>query len=103
MRILRLPAVEAKTGLKHSSIYDGIKKGTFPPPVPLGPKAVGWVEPEVDDWILSRIAIRDSVAQQTDLKPPQKMTGRGKDCIEPVKMTIIDDSDRIEFREAQER
>jgi prophage regulatory protein len=102
MRILRLPAVEAKTGLKHSSIYEGIKNGTFPPPVPLGPKAVGWVEPELDDWILSRIAIRDSAAQQTDLKP-QKMTGRGKDRVEPVKIAINDDSDRIRFREAQER
>ena len=29
-RIIRLPAVEAKTGLKHSEIYQRIKDGQFP-------------------------------------------------------------------------
>jgi prophage regulatory protein len=59
-RIIRRPTVEAKTGLKHSEIYDRIKLGTFPRQVPLGVKAVGWLEHEVDAWIEARGAERDA-------------------------------------------
>ena len=52
--ILRLPMVKAKTGLGRSSIYKGIKAGTFPSPVALGPRAVGWIESSVNDWVASR-------------------------------------------------
>jgi prophage regulatory protein len=62
MRILRLPEVQAKTGLKHSAIYERIQDGTFPKPVPLGPKARGFVETEIDGWIKQRIAARDGEA-----------------------------------------
>ena len=57
-RILRLPEVEAVTGRKRSAIYEGIAGGTFPPPVPLGPRAVGWLEDEVADWQEQCIAAR---------------------------------------------
>jgi prophage regulatory protein len=60
-RIIRRPAVEDKTGLKHSEIYERIKLGTFPRQVPLGPKAVGWLEHEIEAWIEARTAERDMV------------------------------------------
>ena len=59
MRVLRLPEVEAKTGLKHSEIYKRIAKGVFPRQIPLGTNARGWVESEITDWIAARIAERD--------------------------------------------
>ena len=59
-RLIRLPAVEVKTGLKHSAIYLKMAEGTFPRPVPLGPKAVAWVEAEIDAWIDRAIAERDT-------------------------------------------
>ena len=62
MRVLRLPQVEAKTGLKHTAIYQKIGEGSFPRPIPLGTKARGFVESEVDDWIKAQIAKRDGVA-----------------------------------------
>ena len=62
-RLLRLPAVEAKTGLKHSAIYEGIKEGDFPRQVQLGPKAVAWLEAEIDAWIDRRIAKRDGTPE----------------------------------------
>ena len=49
-RILRLPEVEAVTGKKRSAIYEGVADGTFPAPVPLGPRAVGWLESEIMEW-----------------------------------------------------
>ncbi|MDO8330302.1 MAG: AlpA family transcriptional regulator [Fluviicoccus sp.] len=46
------------TGLGRSSIYKFIAQGTFPKPVPLGERAVGWVDQEIEEWISSRIAER---------------------------------------------
>jgi prophage regulatory protein len=59
MRILRLPRVEDKTGLKHAEIYDRMREGDFPRPIPLGARARGWLEAEVDDWIRLQMAKRD--------------------------------------------
>lgn len=60
--ILRRPAVEAKTGLPRSTIYDKMAKGEFPQSVKIGARAVGWLESEIADWQQSRIAKRDGVA-----------------------------------------
>jgi prophage regulatory protein len=48
---LRLPAVEARTGLKRSTLYARIAAGTFPKPYKLGLRASGWAEDEVDEWL----------------------------------------------------
>ena len=63
LSILRRRKVEAKTGLSRSSIYEGIKAGTFPSPIPIGAKAVGWVEEEINDWLRDRIAVRNARTQ----------------------------------------
>jgi prophage regulatory protein len=49
-RFLRLPAVIDLVGIKRTAIYDRIQKGTFPAPVQLGPRAVGWDEDELAKW-----------------------------------------------------
>ncbi len=54
-KICRLPEVMARTGLSRSTIYALIGKGKFPSQVNLGPRAVGWVENEMVDWIEARI------------------------------------------------
>lgn len=59
MRIIRLKEVIDCTGLGRSTIYKYISEGSFPKSVPLGDRAVGWVESEVHDWILARIEERD--------------------------------------------
>lgn len=53
--ILRLPVVKARTGLSRSSIYLRVSDGTFPKPVSLGGRAVGWIESEVQQWLEQRI------------------------------------------------
>jgi prophage regulatory protein len=55
-RIARRKKVESRTGLSRSSIYAGIKAGTFPRPIQLGAQSVGWLESDIDAWILERIA-----------------------------------------------
>jgi prophage regulatory protein len=54
--ILRLPAVKVRTGLSRSSIYLQISQGTFPKPISLGPRAVGWIDAEIAEWVQQRIA-----------------------------------------------
>ena len=53
--ILRRKQVEARTGLSRSTLYARIKAGTFPAPVSLGPRAVGWIESDVQRWVSDRI------------------------------------------------
>lgn len=53
--ILRLPAVKTSTGLSRSTIYLRVAEGTFPKPVSLGGRAVGWLEAEIQDWLRQRI------------------------------------------------
>ena len=60
LAILRRKEVEARTGLSRSTIYDRIKLGTFPRPIPLGEKAVGGVDSEIEAFLKARIAERDS-------------------------------------------
>jgi prophage regulatory protein len=54
-RILRRPSVQSRTGLSRSSIYLNISKGTFPKPINLGARSVGWLESDIDNWIDARI------------------------------------------------
>jgi prophage regulatory protein len=53
--ILRLPAVKARTGLSRSTIYLHVSDGSFPRPVSLGARAVGWVESDIEEWISRKI------------------------------------------------
>ena len=55
-RVLRLPRVQARTGLARSTIYVRVADGSFPQPIRLGARAVGWIESEVDAWIREQIA-----------------------------------------------
>ena len=55
--ILRRPEVEARTGLSRSTIYLKVAQGSFPKPVSLGPRAVGWVAAEIDAWLEKQVAI----------------------------------------------
>jgi prophage regulatory protein len=59
--ILRLPTVKSRSGMSRSSIYNGVKQGTFPAPITLGPRAVGWLESSIEQWIQSRIDLSTKV------------------------------------------
>ena len=58
LRIMRLDEVKEKTGLGRSAIYDRMGKGTFPSSVKLGARSVGWLENEIDGWLISCIENR---------------------------------------------
>ncbi len=59
MRLIRLKEVMSLTGLGRSSIYKFMEESRFPKSVSLGDRAVAWIESEVEDWIVEKIAERD--------------------------------------------
>ena len=61
--ILRLPGVMDRTGLARSSIYFKIREGTFPRPVSLGQRAVGWLASDIENWIENRVAASRATCQ----------------------------------------
>ena len=52
--ILRRPRVEQVVGLSRSTLYAKVADGSFPPPIKLGKRAVGWRESDIDAWLASR-------------------------------------------------
>ena len=50
-RLLRLPEVIDRVGLRRSAIYQRMSEGRFPKSRSLGPKCAVWVEAEIDEWI----------------------------------------------------
>lgn len=54
-RLLRRPEVESTTGLPRSTIYRMMAANTFPKPINLGGRLVGWKESDIQKWIDDRI------------------------------------------------
>ncbi|MBM3396551.1 MAG: AlpA family phage regulatory protein [Betaproteobacteria bacterium] len=62
--ILRLPQVKSRSGLSRSAIYAKLRPNrmrpgdydpTFPAPVAIGARAVGWIEAELEIWLRARV------------------------------------------------
>lgn len=56
VQVLRHPQVCAKLQISSSKLFDLIAKGQFPKPFTIIPdgRAVGWLDNEVNTWILDR-------------------------------------------------
>ena len=54
--VIRHAKVSQKLDISSSALFDMCAKGLFPKPFTLipGGRAVGWLEHQVDDWILAR-------------------------------------------------
>ncbi|WP_309477157.1 helix-turn-helix transcriptional regulator [Marinomonas foliarum] len=59
MRVMKLNEVINTTGLSRSSIYAYMSNGNFPKPIQLGPRAVGWIEVEVREWLQEKLNARN--------------------------------------------
>ena len=57
-KILRLPDVINRVGLKRSTIYQLIETGVFPKQLKLGERSSGWLESEIENWLQTRIGNR---------------------------------------------
>lgn len=57
-RLLRLSEVEARTGLRKSAIYAGMRASpaTFPRCILITARCVAWPESRIEQWIADRLA-----------------------------------------------
>jgi prophage regulatory protein len=58
LALLKLDQVQIKVPLSRSGIYAKIKDGKFPAPIALGGRAVGWLNTEIDEWIMAQANAR---------------------------------------------
>lgn len=63
-RIIRRSDLPAFTGYSLPKIYVLIREGKFPKPIPLGERAVGWLEDDIAAWQAERIAERNARAPE---------------------------------------
>ena len=55
-QVLRIFEVSDRTGLPRSSIYAKIQAGDFPRPIKLGPRSVGWLEADINNWLDEKVS-----------------------------------------------
>jgi prophage regulatory protein len=53
-RLLRMPEVTQITGFKRAWIYVLMRRGDFPAPLKIGPRAVRWKSSEIYAWLESQ-------------------------------------------------
>ncbi|WP_321968304.1 helix-turn-helix transcriptional regulator [Burkholderia cepacia] len=64
--ILRRTQVENEVGLKRSTIYQRIQEGTFPRPIRLGERAVGWRASDIERFLEDPAGYRASDEEACD-------------------------------------
>ena len=67
--ILRINEVISRTKISRSTIYGLMKAGSFPASRRAGRKSIGWLESEIDEWILGL-----PVADPEDWHSPNRKT-----------------------------
>lgn len=55
LRIIQRKEVQERTTLSKSALYLKIKEGSFPRPVKLSKRRVGWISEEIAEWLTQQI------------------------------------------------
>lgn len=63
-KLLRLPSVKEIVALSRTNIYHRISLGDFPKPIPLGGRAVAWLESDVLAWVQAKVDAAVTVQAQ---------------------------------------
>lgn len=59
IRLIRIQEVMDKVGIAKSTVWDIVKKETFPKPRKLSPRVTVWVEAEIDEYITNIVIGRE--------------------------------------------
>ncbi len=57
-KVMRIKEVIACIGLARSTVYAMCAAGTFPKPISLNKRAVGWRADQVEEWLATRPAVK---------------------------------------------
>lgn len=60
-RILSRDEMSSRISVSKMTLYRWVKQGVLPPPVQVGPRRVGWLESQVEEFIASRKPVQGSV------------------------------------------
>lgn len=63
-RLIRRKEVLSRVGLSQTTMYEQIRAGQFPKPIPIGQKSVAWLETEIEAWVSHRTALREQGLKQ---------------------------------------
>jgi prophage regulatory protein len=58
-RVLRLAALLAVLDISAPTLWRRVKDKSFPQPISLGGRSIGWLQSEVNAWIKARAGLRD--------------------------------------------
>lgn len=64
LKVMRMKNVVETTGLCRATIYNRLKDGTFPAPIRLGVKSIGFLASEVNAWIAEKSNARSLTGAQ---------------------------------------
>ena len=67
--VLRCSEVVRRTGLSRTTIWRRERFGDFPRRIRLGPNSMGWLQDEVEAWLLSRPRGLSGKADEQECKP----------------------------------
>ena len=62
--ILRMKDVCSELGVSRASVYRLLQSGSFPKPLKLGKRAIGWERDHIQQWVKSRGAARQAEQAQ---------------------------------------
>jgi prophage regulatory protein len=63
--VIRLRELQRRVGLARSTVYQRLTSDpSFPRPLSLGGRSVGWLAAEVEDWLQGRAARRGSADEK---------------------------------------
>jgi len=62
-RVLRWPEVQRRVGICRSHAHSLVTQGKFPRPIKLGARASGWLEKEINEWLVQRITASRAVEE----------------------------------------
>lgn len=57
-KLLRMNEVTKTVGLSRSTIYALCSKGQFPKQVQITERTVGWLDTEIDEWVVRKATAR---------------------------------------------
>ena len=62
MKLIKFRQLKPENGITYTKgwLLTKSKRGEFPAPLYLSPRALAWVESEVDAWLVDRLAERDA-------------------------------------------
>jgi prophage regulatory protein len=76
-RIFSITELRTEVGLSQRTIWEMVSAGSFPRPIRIGPRRVGWLATEIDAWLADRIRERDE--QSAPPEQPRRRCGQARE------------------------